>query len=301
MTIKIEYGENNLKEYMFTVPSLAPEPPPYLLEAAFLIGKNKAPDLVFDTIPENDDYIFDELILGSVEGVYLLEKYGAQCFTQLLEPRCISDLIYVLALDSPGPLLSGALSEYIDRNSPDMPISFMHAKLKSILRNSYGAILYRNQVIEIAKVIAGYSGEELEYLRMTLESCDPGGISNHRYKFVTGAGENLIDQPTAESIFKRIAFFSRYDFRDEWQAADHALLSYRSAYLKFHYPEEYLTAFDNCNRSKVQPTWETGEAVAVLSPLVDRLMQARMAVENFPDKVNSYRHQIYANMFGTKL
>ena len=298
MTLKIKYGENNLHEYVFESPAENPEPPPYLQEAAYLVEKNKAPGLERDGIPENDDYIFDELVLGDATGLYLLASYGAQCFTQMLHPRDICDLSYLLALDCPGPLLSGSLAEYIDRKSKNFPISFMHPRLKPILLHSNGAILYRKQVVEIAKVIAGYTGEEANELRMTLESCEPGGVSNHRHRFVAGAVKNWIEQQTAERIFKRIAYFSRYDFRDEWQAADHAFISYRSAYLKFHYPEEYLAALDNCSEEKVQPAWEDDATVAELAPLVNRLMQARIAAENFPDKTNSLRQQIYSDLFG---
>lgn len=299
MTIKIKYGENNCWEYVFESPDDHPEPPPYLLEAAYLVEKNKEPGLEFDGIPENDQYIFDELVLGGDEGLYLLESDGARCFTLMLEPRGICDLIYLLALDCPGPLLSGALAEYIDRKSRDFPISFMHPRLKPILQHSNGAILYRNQVVEIAKAIAGYTGEEANELRITLENCVPGGISNHRHRFIAGAVKNSVDLPTAERIFKRIAYFSRYDFRDEWQAADHALISYRSAYLKFHYPEEYVTALDNCNVGKVQPEWEVDEAVAELAPLINRFMQARIAAKDFAGKACSLRNQIYADLFGT--
>lgn len=299
MALKIKYGENNLQEYLFEAPDDNPEPPLSLLEAAYLVGKNKEPGLELDGIPEGDDYIFDELVLGDVSGVYRLDSYGAQCFTQMLQPRGISDLIYVLALDRPGPLLSGALAECIDRRTQDFPASFMHPRLKPILQNSNGAILYRKQVVEIAKVIAGYADEEANELRVTLESCQPGEISNHRHRFIDGAVKNWVDQQTAERIFKRIAFFSSYDFRDEWQVADHALLAYRSAYLKFHYPEEYLAALDNRNTAKVQPAWEAGEVVAELKPLLNRLMQARIAAENFSDKANSLRNQIYADLFGT--
>lgn len=301
MTLKIEYGENNFHEYEFEAPVNNPEPPPYLLEAACLVEKNKVPGLELDDIPENDDYIFDELVLGDIFGTYRLESYGAQCFIQMLEPRGINDLIYVLALDCPGPLLSGALAEYIERKSQDLLISFMHPGLKPILQHSYGAILYRNQVVEIAKQIAGYTAEEANELRMTLEECLPGEISNHRHRFITGAVKNWLDQPIAERIFKRIAYFSRYDFRDEWQAADHALIAYRSAYLKIHYPEEYMTALDNCIGAKVQPAWDDLDFGVELKPLITRFMQARFAAENFPGKANSLRRQMYADLFGTNM
>jgi DNA polymerase III alpha subunit len=175
----------------------------------------------------------------------------------------------------------------------------MHPRLKPILRNSNGAVLYRNQVVEIAKVIACYTEEEANELRVSLESCQPGGISSQRHRFIAGAVKNWVDQQTAERIFKQIAYFSRYDFRDEWQAADHTLLAYRSAYLKFHYPEEYLVALDNSIGAKVQLGWEADDAISELQPLVNRFMQARLTADDFPGKVSSLQHQVYADLFGT--
>ncbi len=283
MTLKITYGDNNLHEYTFAMPTDYPDPPPYLLEAALLVNKNKEPDLEFDSIRENDEYVFDELVLGDTSGIYRLESYGANYFTQMLQPRDIIDLMYVLALDCPGPLLSGALAEYIERKKSNLPISYMHPGLKPILKSSNGAILYRNQVVEIAKAVAGYSEQEANELRITLETCLPGDIGNHRHRFITGAVKDWLDRPIAERIFKQISWFSRYDFRDEWQAADHALMSYRSAYLKTHYPEEYLTAMDNCMEAKDQPACDEYVATTELKPLVIRFMQARITAENFPE------------------
>jgi len=293
MTLRIKHGENNLNEYIFEAPDDNLEPPAYLQEAAYLVGKNREPGLELDTIPENDYYIFDELVLGDVSGVYRLESDGAQCFTQILQPRDINDLCYLLSLDCPGPLLSGALAEYIGRKSSDFPISYIHPGLKPILCNTHGAILYRNQVVEIAKVIAGYSTEEANELRMTLDSCEPGEIRSHRNRFMVGAVKCWLDQSMAERIFKRIAWLSRYDFRDEWQAADHALMAYRSAYLKVHYPEEYLRALDNCTSTNVQPLCDDCEAGTELKPLVTRFMQARIEAENFEKKGHDLRRQLY--------
>ena len=301
MTLRIKYGENSFNNYIFEAPDNNSEPPPYLQQAAYLVAKNKEPGLELDTIPENDDYIFDELVLGDLTGAYRLESYGAQCFIQMFQPQDISDLIYILALDCPGPLLSGALSEYIDRKSQNLPISYMHPGLKPILRNSHGAILYRNQVVEIAKSIGGYAAEEANELRMTLEECLPGEIRNHQHRFISGAVKNWLDQPIAERIFERIAWFSRYDFRDEWQAADHALMAYRSAYLKIHYPEEYMTAMDNCMGTKVQPSCNACETTADLKPLVTRFMQARITAEDFSGKANTICDRLYAELFGLSI
>lgn len=299
MTIKIKCGENNFYEYVFEAPDDHFEPPAYLQEASCLVKMNKEPSLELDTISENDEYIFDELVLGDVTGIYRLESCGAQCFTQMLLPRSIPDLMYVLALDCPGPLLSGALAEYLDRKNTNLPTSYMHSCLKPALRSSNGAILYRNQVVELAKTVAGYTDDEAQELRVTLDECQPGEIRTHQHRFISGAVKNWFDQPIAERIFKRITWFSRYDFRDEWQAADHALIAYRSAYLKIHYPEEYLTALDNCIGAKVQPAWDDLDAGAELQPLITRFMQARIAAENFSGKANSLRDRLYTELFGT--
>lgn len=275
-TIKIRFGENDLEEYDFSPHPMEAEPPPYLIEAAYLIGMNKEPGFELDSIPENDFFTFEEIAYRSVDGVFLLERAGAINFFMSLLPLTIAGLIDVIALDCPGPLMAGVTADFIDRKNSNLPFGYPHTKLKPILKNSCGIILYRKQVIEIATAIGGYSAEEQNELRITLDSCNPGGISDQRRRFVEGAVKNWVDADIAESIFKKMAYFSAYDYYDEWHAADYAHIAYRSAYMKNNYPEDYQTALDNTHHLEKCSVPETMETTTELNPLISRLLKAKI-------------------------
>ncbi len=275
-TIKIRFGEFDLEEYDFSTHPSEAEPPPCLLEAAYLIGMNKEPGFDLDSIPENDFFTFEEIAYQCVEGVFLLERAGALSFFLSMLPTTIAGLIDVIALDCPGPLMAGVTAEFIDRKSSNLPFGYAHPKLKPILKNSCGIILYRKQVVEIAAAIGGYTTEEQNELRLTLESCKPGDISGHRNKFVDGAVKNWVDADVAEAIFKKMTYFSCYDYYDEWHAAGYAYLAYKSAYMRNNYPEEYQSALDNTRHLEKCSILEIMETLTALNPLISRLLKAKV-------------------------
>lgn len=285
-TIKIRFGEYDLEEYDFPAIPCASEPPAYMLEAAYLIDMNKQPGFDFDSIPEDDPYIFQEICIGNNDGVYLLERKGVECFVAALAPTSIAGIIDVIVLDRPGPLLVGVTADFIERKQSNLPPQYIHPKLKPILRNSCGVVLYRKQVIEIAGVIAGYTQNEQNELRMLLEECKPGELISHKKRFIDAAVGNWVDVSTAEAIFKQIAYYSKYDYFDEWQASDHALLAYRSAYMKHHYPEEYQTALDNTRFDRCAAKTVVIEEPEHLNPLVSRLLKAKITGQEYQQKAS---------------
>jgi DNA polymerase-3 subunit alpha len=285
-TIIIRFGDHNLDEYEFSPKSsVKEEPPAYLVEAAHLIMMNREPGFDLDSIPEDDLYILGEICTGHNDGVYLLEREGAECFIVTLAPTSIAGIIDAIALDCPGPLMAGNTFNFIERKLSNLPPQYIHPKLKPILKSTSGVVLYRKQVIEIAKVIAEYTQDELNDLSMTLAECKPGEINSHRKRFIDGAVRDWIDGPTAEAIFKQIAYFSSYDYLDEWQAAEHAHLAYRSAYMRHHYPEDYLVALDN-TRIDRKATHETIEAPEHLNPLVSRLIKAKHVGQEYSKRTS---------------
>lgn len=273
-TIKIRFGEYDFEEYDFPAIPCSSEPPAYMLEAAYLIGMNKQPGFDLDSIPEDDPYIFQEICIGDNDGVYLLKRKEAECFLVTLTPISIAGIIDVIVLDRPGPLLAGITSSYIERKQSSLPPQFTHPKLKPILKNTFGVVLYRKQVTEIAGVIAGYTREEQNELRILLEECKPGELISQKKRFVDAAVSNWVDVTAAEAIFKQIAYFSKYDYFDEWQASEHALLAYRSAYMKHHYPKDYQTAVDNTRFDRNSASGTVIETLEHLNPLVSRLLKA---------------------------
>lgn len=292
-TIKIKYGDDDSQEYEFSPKSSLSEIPPYLLEAAYLIKMNKDPDFDFDSIPENDPFTLHEVLYGGFDDVYQMKSEGAECYNIFLIPESISDFMEILSLDCPGPLMAGNTYSYIERKQSNLPVSFIHPMLKPILKNSYGLVLYRKQVVEIAGVIAGYSPEEQNELKIMLDNCKPGDLNSHRKKFLDGAAKNWVESSTANVIFKQIVYFSGYDYFDEWQASDHAMLTYRSAFMRYCYPEDYQTALDNIrhNQNKVKGT--VIEAPGELNPLIGRLLKARLIGQKYQEVTSDLRYSYF--------
>ncbi len=280
-TIKIKLGEFDHEEYDFPEILCASEPPAYMIEAAYLIGMNKQPGFDLDSIPEDDSYIFQEICISNNVGVYLLERAGSDSLLVALDPTSIGEIIDVIVLDRPGPILAGITSDFVERKQSNLPIQYIHPKLKPILKNTCGLVLYRKQVVEIAGVIAGYIQNEQNELRILLEECKPGELISHKGRFVNAAVSNWVDLTAAEAIFKQIAYFSKYDYFDEWQASEHALLAYRSAYMKHHYPEDYQTALDNTRLDRCAAPKTVTEEPEHLNPLVSRLLKARINGQSY--------------------
>lgn len=286
-TIIIRFGDDDQQEYEFSQKSdVSEEVPLYLLEAAHLIKINKDPDFDFESIPENDPFTTHEVLYGGFDDVYQMNSVGAECFKAFIVPESISDYLDILALDCPGPLMAGITFEYMERRQSSLPPQYIHPKLKPVLSSTYGLVLYRKQVIEIAGCIAGYTQEEQCALKTTLDECKPGELSGHKNRFMDGAVSNWVDATTAEAIFKQIAFFSSYDFYDEWQTSEHAILAYRSAYMRHSYPEDYQTALDNTRIDRQAEKETVVKAPEDLNPLVFRYIKAKLAGQQYQQKTS---------------
>lgn len=283
-TIIIRFGDDDQQEYEFSQKSDVSEVPSYLLEAAHLIKMNKEPEFDFDLIPENDPFTTHEVFYDGFPDVYLMNSVGAECFKTFMVPESISDYLDILALDCPGPLMAGITFDYIERKQSSLPPQYIHPKLKPVLSSTYGLVLYRKQVVEIAGCIAGYTQEEQYALKTTLGECKPGDLSGHKSRFMHGAVSNWVDATTAENIFKQIAYFSSYDFYDEWQASEHAIIAYRSAFMRHCYPEDYQTALDNTRIDRKAEKEAVVKAPEYLNPLVLRYIKAKLAGQQYWQK-----------------
>jgi DNA polymerase-3 subunit alpha len=182
--------------------------------------------------------------------------------------------------------MAGITFDYIEKKQSSLPPQYIHSKLKPVLSSTCGLVLYRKQVIEVAGCIAGYSQEEQYALKTTLVECKPGELSVHKNRFMDGAVSNLVDATTAEAIFKQIAYFSSYDFYDEWQASEHAILAYRSAYMRHCYPEDYQTALDNTRIDRNAEKETVVKAPEDLNPLVLRYIKAKLAGQQYQQKTS---------------
>ena len=206
-----------------------------------LIEIAQAEKIDINALPLDDKKTYRTLCNGNTTGVFQLESTGIREMTVKIRPNCFEDLVAILALYRPGPLDSGMAEEYIKRKHGKEKIKYLHPLLESILRDTYGVIVYQEQVMQIAQVLAGYSMGDADILRRAMGKKDPEEMAAQRDRFVSGAKTKKIDEKRATEIFDQMETFARYGFNKSHSAA-YALVSYQTAYLKTHYPVEFMAA-----------------------------------------------------------
>ena len=175
--------------------------------------------------------------------VFQLESRGMKDLIRRLQPDCFEDIIALVALFRPGPLQSGMVDDFIARkhNRSDRPIDYLHPDLKPVLTPTYGVILYQEQVMQIAQVLAGYTLGGADLLRRAMGKKKPEEMAQQRSVFIDGAVARNVERRRAEYIFDLMEKFAGYGFNKSHSAA-YALLSYQTAYLKAHYPAAFMAA-----------------------------------------------------------
>jgi DNA polymerase-3 subunit alpha len=206
--------------------------------------RKKNPDFDLDKAPLNDEKSYKLLDEAKTMGVFQLESKGMRELTRKLKPSNIDDVVALIALHRPGPMGSGMLDDFVNRKHGKTPISYDHPLQESILKNTYGVILYQEQVMKMSVVMAGFTPGEADNLRKAMSKKIPEVIEKQREKFINGAKEKGIDKKISQKVFNNIVAFGGYGFNKSHSAA-YGLVSYRTAYLKANYPLEYLTALLN--------------------------------------------------------
>jgi DNA polymerase-3 subunit alpha len=206
-----------------------------------LIQSARGVEIDLNNLPLDDKKTYKLLCSGNTTGVFQLESTGIREMTVKIRPSAFEDLVAILALFRPGPLDSGMAELYIQRKHGREQIKYLHPLLETILNDTHGVIVYQEQVMEIAKILAGYSMGEADILRRAMGKKDPEEMAKQRERFVQGAKKNKIDAKTAGEIFDQMETFARYGFNKSHSAA-YALISYQTAYLKAHYPVEFMAA-----------------------------------------------------------
>ncbi|UCH62236.1 MAG: DNA polymerase III subunit alpha [Fidelibacterota bacterium] len=195
--------------------------------------------LDIDKIPSNDEATFELFSRGQTIGVFQFESGGMREFLKKLRPTCIEDLIAMNALHRPGPM--AYVDEFIDRKHGRREIAYLHPALEPILNETYGIIVYQEQVMQIANAIAGFSLAQADILRRAMGKKKPKGMARMKADFLSGASENSVVEDTARDIFELMARFAKYGFNKSHSTA-YALVAYQTAYLKAHYPSEFMAA-----------------------------------------------------------
>ena len=197
--------------------------------------------LDFDDLPLDDTRAFALLQAAHTTAVFQLESPGMKELLRKLKPDSFDDIVAAVALYRPGPLDAGMVDEYINRKHGKAPVRYPHPLCEPILKPTYGVILYQEQVMQIAQELAGYSLGSADLLRRAMGKKKPEEMERQREIFVRGASENDIDQEQADAIFNLMETFARYGFNKSHSVA-YALVAYHTAWLKAHYPAEFMAA-----------------------------------------------------------
>ena len=203
-----------------------------------LIGSES---LDIDNLKLDDEKTFKLFAEGKMTGVFQLESRVAQSTSRSLKPKRFEDIVALVALIRPGPLGAGMHNEFADRANKRKEIEYLHNDLESILNETYGVILYQEQVMQIAEKIAGFNLQEADNLRVAMGKKIPKVMEEQRKKFTDGAVSKNYSEQFAIELFDQIAYFAGYGFNKS-HSVPYALLAYQTAYLKANYPAEYIAA-----------------------------------------------------------
>ena len=203
--------------------------------------QNGEEQLNLDSIPLNDPKVFELLSSGKTMAVFQLESTGMRDLIKKLKPTKFEEITALLALYRPGPLNSGMHTTFVDRKHGRSQVTYPHELLEPVLSETYGVIVYQEQVMEAARVLAGYSMGQADILRRVMGKKKVEEMEEQREIFVKGCDKNSIPEKTAEKIFELIEQFAEYGFNKSHSAA-YAVISYQTAYLKTYYPEHFMAA-----------------------------------------------------------
>ena len=242
-----------------------------LQKALELIERGHGIRIDLATLPVTDTKAYELLAKADTAGVFQLESTGMRESLKRLKPDRLEDIIAMVALYRPGPMDN--IPTYINRKHGDEPVDYLHPMLEGILKETYGVIIYQEQVIQIAQVMGGYSLGQADLLRRAMGKKDKAEMARQQARFVEGAKEKGVKEKDSSYIFELVDKFAGYGFNKS-HAAAYALVSYHTAYLKANFREEFLAAsmtLDMANTDKL--AMFVGEArkagIAVLPPCVN--------------------------------
>ena len=207
-----------------------------------MVKANHGKDIKLEDIPFDDEKTYSLISRGLIAGLFQLEtSSGMYRVVTQMKPDNFEQFSTIPALYRPGPLESGTMQDFIDRKNRLKPVQYIHPSLESALQNTYGVCVYQEQVMQIARDMAGFTLGEADILRSAMGKKDAALLQAQRDKFVEGAVENGITRQEAENVFTQLEPFAGYAFNKSHTVA-YSMLAYRMAYLKTHYPHEFMAA-----------------------------------------------------------
>ncbi|KAB0670371.1 DNA polymerase III subunit alpha [Oryzomonas sagensis] len=214
--------------------------------AVRLVREGKDPDFDITRLRDDDKASYELISSGNTTGIFQLEGSGMKEMLVKLKPSCFEDVIAACALYRPGPLGCGMVDEFIERKHGRQKVVYDLPQLEPILKDTYGVIVYQEQVMQISRTLAGYSLGRADLLRRAMGKKDPAVMAKEKEPFLAGAKAQNIDPKKAEAIFDQMAKFAEYGFNKSHSAA-YALIAYQTAYLKSYYPVEFMAALLTCD------------------------------------------------------
>ncbi|MBE9512634.1 MAG: DNA polymerase III subunit alpha [Chloroflexi bacterium] len=264
-------------------------------KAKEIIHENRGVDIDLAGIPMDDTKTFALLSSGETAGVFQLEGVGMRRYIKELKPTTFSDIAAMVALYRPGPMEH--IPTFIKAKQGLEPIRYPHPALSGILEETYGVIVYQDQVLFIVRAIAGYSLGEADIFRKAMGKKIPEVMKKERRGFITRAKKNGFPAEVAEEVFNLIEPFAGYAF-NKAHSVSYALIAYQTAYLKANYPAEYITAFLITNIGQSDKVASAaGECrrlgITVLPPDINR-SQASFSIETDSDQAPAIRFGLTA-------
>jgi DNA polymerase-3 subunit alpha len=230
------------------------------------------PDI--DGVPLDDPKVYEMLSAGDSMGVFQMEGSGMRALMRSLRPDRFPDIIALISLYRPGPLGAGTHNLYADRKNGRVPVDYPHPALEPVLADTYGIMVYQEQVMQAAEVMAGYSMAEADRLRKAMGKKIPAVMAEQAEQFIEGCVARGHPRDLGRELFDQISYFAGYGFNKS-HAAGYALVAYQTAWLKAHYPAEYMAALlTSAKRDKDRTAAYLNECrsmgVQVLVPDVNR-------------------------------
>ncbi|MGD9680025.1 MAG: DNA polymerase III subunit alpha [Candidatus Obscuribacterales bacterium] len=211
-------------------------------KAVKIIRQTRGIEIDPDKIPLDDEKVFQTISNGDLSGIFQLEtSSGMRQVARDMKPSNMEDISALIALYRPGPLDSGMIDKFIDCKHGKAKITYVTPELEPILEDTYGQIVYQEQVMKIAQELGGYSLGQADLLRRAMGKKKPEEMEKHREIFYKGCAERGIKAEVAEQLFDTMLQFAEYCFNKSHSQA-YAMITYQTAYLKTHYPVEYMTA-----------------------------------------------------------
>lgn len=264
-------------------------------KATALIASSTDQKLDMDELPEEDSATFELLGRGDLEGIFQLESSGMRQIVKDLKPSSLEDISSILALYRPGPLDAGLIPKFINRKHGREGMDVVHPKLEPILKETYGIMVYQEQIMRIAQDLAGYSLGEADLLRRAMGKKKKSEMEKHQDVFIKGAEERGVDRRVATSLFEQMVLFAEYCFNKSHSTA-YGAVTYQTAYLKAHHPVAYMASLltvnagdsdkvqryiSNCNAMGIQvlPP-DVNASNEDFTPVADRILFGLSAIRN---------------------